>query len=192
MKKCCVVLLVLYCGLIGCAKNFNQFVSPKLHPQVLNSKLKSEELDLSQNGNCPGTLPLNVVNMETRVERYLINTTHPTGDWYITPKVFTGHVARYMEEKLVESKLKVDKVRGKKILVFMEGIKIKNSKGGWGVHAYAQFRIQIPEIDHARVYSGDADSPMGDYAVAYAVGIAVMQFLNDPVFQKYVRCQGER
>lgn len=96
-----------------------------------------------------------------------------------------------MEEKLLESKLNVDKVRGKKILVSMEGIKTENSKGGWGLHAYAQFRIQIPEIDHTRVYSGDADSPMGDYAVAYAVGTAVMQFLNDPVFQKYVRCQGE-
>lgn len=190
-KKSGIVIMIVCLALIGCAKNFNQFVDSKLNPDLLNQKLEIEIIDLSKDGKCPGTLPLSMVNIEKRTDKYKLRD-HPSGDWYVKPKGFTDRVAVYIEAKLIESKIEVDRKQGKQILISMEDVKAEDAKGGWSVHAIAKFKIQIPEISYVRVYSGDEQSPLGDYAVAYAVGNAVQQFLQDPVFQQFVQCRPEK
>jgi hypothetical protein len=174
------------CLLMGCASvNFNTRVDKKLDTEYLNEKLGTEKIDLSIDGMCPGTLPLKVVNVETRDERYVIYDVMGV-TWYLIPKGFTDHVARYIAEKLIESKLTIDKESGKEIDVSMQEVK---AEGNWSLEATSKFEIHIPEINYTRIYSGVEGSGMGDYAVAYSVHLAVMKFLNDPVFQKYVQCR---
>ena len=187
-KKFGIVIIIVCWALLGCAKNFNQFVDKKLNPDLLNQKLQIEIIDLSKNGQCPGTLRLRMVNIEKRTDKYKLRD-HPSGEWYVKPKGFTGRVAVYIEAKLVESKIEVDREKGKQILISMEDVKAEDAKGGWSVRAIAKFKLQIPEIEYVRIYGGDQQSPMGDYAFAYAVGNAVQQFLQDPVFQQYVQCR---
>jgi hypothetical protein len=174
------------CLLMGCASvNFNTRVDKKLDTEYLNEKLGTEKIDLSIDGMCPGTLPLKVVNVETRDERYVIYDVMGV-TWYLIPNGFTDHVARYIAEKLIESKLTIDKESGKEIDVSMQEVK---AEGNWSLEATSKFEIHIPEINYTRIYSGVEGSGMGDYAVAYSVHLAVMKFLNDPVFQKYVQCR---
>jgi hypothetical protein len=190
MKKFGIVLLAACWLMFGCAKNFTQFIDRELSPDLLNKKLETEIIDLSKNGQCPGTLQLQIVNVEQRTDKYKLRN-HPTGAWYVKPKEFIDRVAVYIEAKLVESKIEVVRKQGKQILISMEDIKAEDAKGGWSVRAIAKLRIQIPQINYERIYSGEEQSPMGNYAVAYAVGIAVQQFLQDPIFQKYVHCRSE-
>ena len=181
-----VILLIAGYILTGCmTTNFNPLVDKRLDTEYLNEKLETGEIDLSTNGMCPGTLPLMVVNVEKRDKRYDIYDVMGTV-WYIIPNGFTDHVIRYIEEKLVESKLTIDKESGKEIDVSIEEVK---AEGDWTLEATSRLKIYIPEIDYTNIYSAVEGSGLGDYAVAYTVHIAVMKFLNDPVFQKYVQCR---
>ncbi len=181
-----IILIIAGYLVTGClSKNFNPLVDNKLNTKYLNEKLETGKIDLATNGMCPGTLPLMVVNVEKRDERYTIYDVMGSV-WYIIPKGFTDHVVRYIEEKLVESKLTIDKESGKEIDVSIEEIK---AEGEWTLEATSRLKIYIPEIDYTKIYSAVEGSGLGDYAVAYTIHMAVMKFLNDPVFQKYVQCR---
>ena len=83
----------------------------------------------------------------------------------------------------------VDREKGRQILISLEDITATDEKDGWSVRAITSIKVQIPEINYVQIYTGDQQSPLGDYAVAYAVGDIVQQFLHDPVFQRYVQCR---
>jgi len=125
---------------MGCVSiNFNPRVDKKLDTEYLNEKLETEKIDLSINGMCPGTLPLKVVNVETRDKRYVIYDVMGS-TWYLIPNGFTDHVARYIEEKLIESKLTIDKESGKEIDVSIEEVKAELAR--------LDEQIEIAELTH--------------------------------------------
>ena len=87
MNRIGFVSVIVCLVLIGCAKNFNQFVDRKLEPELLYNKMRIDKIDLSKKGQCPGTLKLRMINTETRTAKHKLRD-HPTGEWYVKPKGF--------------------------------------------------------------------------------------------------------
>jgi len=51
-----------------------------------------------------------------------------------------------------------------------------------------KLKIEIPEINYSKVYEGSESSVFSQNAIAFSTHLAVMDFLQDPVFQKYIKC----
>ncbi len=182
-----IVCIVMISFLNGCAGiNATRNISNLLIPEDLNYKMETPIIDLSIDGKCPGTRSINVINSETRIEKYCINDTMGCR-WYIIPKDFTDYVVKYTEDKLIESNVTVDEGAGDKILVSLE--EVKAIEGMWSFGSSSKIKIQIPEITYTQIYNGDSGSGLGFHAVAYAIHVSIDEFINDSVFQDYIKCQ---
>lgn len=196
-----IIWIVLGILLIGCARNLNEYhgrafkgVDNVLNSENLNAYLKTQKIDLSVNGKCPGTLPLNVINAETRNERHEVLSEFGYRH-YIIPNEFTDSIVRYIEEMLLESKLAIDEELGRKIYVSINEVKLEFGKTyyyGIGLYhtfeAHANLKIDIQEINYSQIYSGKEGGATPGNAAAYAIHYAVIDFLHDPVFQKHIKC----
>ena len=180
-----IVPIVLFCFLFGCAINVTHRVRDKLDLKNLNSKLETQTIDLSADGKCPGTRPLKVVNAEKRTDKLCVNDAMNC-KWYVIPKDMTDAVVKHLENRLIESNLKVGEDYDNKILVSLE--EIKAIEGVWSFGSSSKIKIQIPDIDYARTYTGESGSGLGFHAVAYAIHLSIDNFITDPVFQDYVKC----
>jgi hypothetical protein len=171
----------------SCTRNVNvtKDINNKLSSEIINSKLEYQKIDLSLESKCSTTTPLNVINSETRQDKYIIFESGPMV-CHIVPIEFIDNVVKYTNERLVESNLILTNNLGKKIYISLEEVKVE---GGFVKYGIVQLKIQIPEINYNRAYNGKDGSGMFDSAIAYATHHAVTAFINDPVFQKYVKCQ---
>ena len=169
----------------SCAFNATGPIAGKMDTTFLNYEMETPPIDLAAKGQCPGTKPLQVVNAETRIGEYCINDTMGCR-MHIIPKDFGKYVVEYMEEKFVESGLKVDPAATDTILVSIE--EVKAIEHGFTFGSRSAIKVEIPAIDHAKTYKGKSGSGLAYHAVAYAVHMSVVELLNDPVFQKYVTC----
>lgn len=182
---CLLLLTVIFSS---CAHNFTSPAGEKLDTASLNESHNTEPINLAAEGKCPGTLPLNVINKESRTERYIIYDSMGR-KFYIIPNEFTDYVVDYMEAKLRESNLTVDDAKGKEIHVSIEELSEKDAAAGFSLWAWVKLKITIPEIGYSQVYSGDDGSFNGYNAVAYAVHHAVQKFLEDETVQEYIQCR---
>ena len=177
--------LLLFFLLTGCGFNINSRIGPLLTPEYLDKQVSTESIDLSMDGQCPDvTLSVIPVNVETRTDKYRVYDTMVTH--YFRPKAFIDHAVDYMKKRMVQSNLVVDEQKGEKILVSLEEA---SSYGNWTLETNIKLKIEIPRIDYSQIYSGVEGSAYQQNASAYALHIAIMKFLKDPVFQKFVKCQ---
>ncbi len=168
--------------------NFTSEVGGLLEPEHLNYKMSTQTIDLSIEGKCPGTRSMNVINAEARTAQYCINDTMGCR-MYIIPRDFADYVVGYIEDKFIESHIKISADSGDKLLVSIE--KLKAIEHGFTFGSVSKIKIQIPAINYARTYRGASGSALGNHAAAYAVHLSVVGLINDPVFQKYVTCNDE-
>ena len=179
--------IVGFCMIAGCALNLSDIRHQLNHPTFLDEKTGTAKINLAENGQCPTvTLPVNPVNFETRTDKYVVcGTCKP--NQYLEPKEFIENTVQYLKKKLIESNLKVDEQSGKKILVSLE--EATSSSGVWSVETNVKLKIELPEINYSKIYSGVEGGHYPNHAIAYALHLAIHKFLNDPVFQIYVKCQ---
>ncbi len=180
----CLVCIALPIFLTSCATNAKRLVSRRLDPTDLAGRLGTRAMDLSIGAECPGTKSLRVVNGETRTDRYCIDQAMGCR-WYIIPKDFTNEIVAYIEKRLTESKIKA----GSDNTIIVSLVELKSQEGVWSFGSSCKIKIQIPEINYAQTYAGESGSGLGDLAAAYAIHLAVDNFLKDPVFQNYVKCR---
>jgi len=184
----CVVSLWLLVMRWGCgAMNHNagEPIQQLLNVNYMKYQLETERIDLSAGGNCPGTVPVKVVNAEKDARQHVFfeNAGH---DHYLLPIEFMGLVKRYMEKVFAESKLTVDAQKGRSILVSFEDAQVE----GWVVpEGTVKIKIEIPDINYVHTYTGIEGSGSAYHTVAYGVHLVVDQLIKDPVFQKFVQCQ---
>lgn len=178
------LMLSLSVGCAGMRHNAGQHMEKLLTLEFMNSKLETQPIDMSNGGNCPGTVPLKVVSVEKNSQQHVFfrNVLHKH---YVVPTEFMDQVATHFENKLVESKLTIDKQNGKAILVSLEEA---NVEGTIVPEGKLTIKIQIPDLDYARSYSTVEGSANAYYALAYCVHLAIEQFMKDPVFQQFVQC----
>jgi hypothetical protein len=169
----------------GCAIDLNPRLTDLLEPDYLNKKLGTETIDLSIDGNCPGTQPLKFVNVEKNNERHVVYDDFGANS-VITSQEFTNQTIKYTEKKVIESNLTIDNQSGKIINVSFGKIKVE---GFATFEANASMEFNIPEINYTKHFSAVEGSGLVDYAASYAVHLVVVEFLKDPVFQKYVQCR---
>jgi hypothetical protein len=158
-------------------------VSGVLDVLYMHEKMGTKRIDLSQNAKCPGTKVLNAINVETRVDKQVL--LEAQGEFYIIPRTLADSVATYINKKFVESGLAVDKEKGRIINVSIAEGKLEATHICRGS---IELKIEIPEINYSSVYEGIESSPDCSNALSYAIHLAVMDFLQDPVFQKYIKC----
>ena len=159
-------------------------VRKNLDVTYMHEQIGTKRIELSQNGKCPGTKVLNAINLETRNERSIL-LGDSLGDWYIIPRTLTDSAVSYINKKFIESGLKIDKEKGSKINVSLADIKIEPTHI---CRSSTKLKIEISEINYSNVYEGIESSPNCSNAIAYAIHLAVMDFLQDPIFQRYVKC----
>ena len=180
-----VLGLLLFSILSGCGFNINSHIGPLLTTEYLDKQVNTEAIDLSVDGQCPdGTLPVIPINVEKRKEKYRVYDTMVTH--YFRPNEFIDHVVEYMKKRMIQSNLVIDDQKGEKILVSLEEA---SSYGNWTLETNIKLKIEIPKINYSQIYSGVEGSAYQQNASAYALHIAIMKFLKDPVFQKFVKCQ---
>ena len=110
-----------------CCFNINRHIGPLLTTEYLDKQVKTEEIDLSVDGQCPdSTLPVIPVNVETRTEKYRVYDMMVTH--YFRPKEFIDHAVEYMKKRMIQSNLVIDEQKGEKILVSLEEA---SSYGNW-------------------------------------------------------------
>ena len=178
----CVALCIVSSG-CG-AMNFNQMISKRLDTEMLHSKLETQKTDLSVDSKCPDTRSLGVVNGESNTDQYCINNSMGGCRWYVIPKDFTNDIVKYIENRLRENNIKVGS--GSDIIVSLE--ELKSQEGVWTFGSDSKLKINVPEINYTRTYTGESGSPLGDYAAAYAIHLSVENFFKDPVIQGYLKC----
>ena len=150
----------------------------------MHSKLETKKSDLSADSKCSDTKSLKVVNGELKTDKYCIDEFMGCR-FFIIPKDFTNDIVKYIEERLAESNIKVGS--GSSIIVSIE--ELKSQEGFWTFGSSCEIKVNIPEIDYTQTYVGESGGPLGDYAAAYAIHLAVENFFKDPVFQNYLKCQ---
>ena len=179
---------VVFFMVAGCGGfNINSRIDPYLDPAQLEPETGTQTIDLNENGQCPSvTLIVNPENIETRKEKFLLGYDGPW-DHYLIPKEFIEMAVQYLEKKLIESNVKIDEQSGKKILVSLEDA--KTNIGMWTIATTVKLKIALPEINYSNIYTGAEGSVNQLRATAFALDLSINEFLNDPVFQKYVKCQ---
>ena len=181
-----IIGIAVFCLFVGCGFNINSHISPLLDPNYLNVKTGTAKINLAENGQCLSvTLPVDPVNIETRTEKHMVYDLGG-GNQYLEPKEFIDKAVEYLQKKLIESNLKVDKQSGRKILVSFEDA---TSTGWWSFGTTVKLKIDLPEINYSQIYSGYEGSGLQHHATAYALHLAIIEFINDPIFQKYVQCR---
>ena len=182
----CLIYVVFCVVLSGCgAINARQMVSERLDPEELNSKLETQTKDLSVDSKCKELRSLKVVNGESRTDEYCIDNAMGGCRWYIIPRDFTNEIVKYIENRLSASNIKIGS--GSDIIVFLE--ELKSQEGFWTFGSICKIKVQIVELNYTQTYIGESGGPLGDYAAAYAIHLAVENFLQDPVFQSYLKCR---
>lgn len=180
-----VIVLLLLPVIAGCSHNAGPQINGILTLDFMKYKLETKTIDLAIDGQCPGTLPLFVVNNETRTEPHVFLSagghTH-----YVMPIEFIDLVSRHLSEKLSESHIKMDGDKGRKILMSLEEAKVE---GTWVFEATVTIKVEIPDAGYAHSYSGVEGSPNGYHALCYAAHLAVNALIKDAAFQKFVQCR---
>jgi hypothetical protein len=181
----CLICIVLGILFSGCAStNVSQMVNRRLDPEMLNSKLDTQTIDLSIGSKCQETKSVKIANGESRTDEYCIDHLNGGCRWYIIPKDFTNDIVRYIENRLSAGNIKVGS--GSDIIVSLE--ELKSQEGFWTFGSSCKIKVQIPDINYTQTYVGESGGPLGDYAAAYAIHLAVENFLKDPVLQSYLKC----
>lgn len=178
-----ILLLILT---TSCAHNAANHVPDFLVTEDQNYSNETAPIDLTVDAQCPGARPIQIINKETRTEQYVYgnNLGH---EFYIIPEQFNEYIVKYMEENLVESGLTIDKETGREIHVAIEEVKeVTNAFNFW---ASIKLKITIPDIEYTKIYFGENGSGHAYKAVSYAIHLAVMKFIEDPIVQNYIRCQ---
>jgi hypothetical protein len=150
----------------------------------MNDKLGTEVVSLSNQGQCPGTRPFRVVNVETDTDKHIflrvVGHKH-----YLIPKTFCDLVKSHLEVKLVESGLTLDETDGSVIQVSFEAAEVV---GSMVPEATATLRFEIPEIGYSQTFTAVEGSANGLNALAYTVHLAIDQFVKDPAFTAFATC----
>gem|GEM_PF-3763895 len=183
-----VITSIVLCSFFTGCINFTRQIGRLMHLENLNYEMETRIIDLSSQGQCPGTRSLRVVNAETRTEKYCINDMMGCR-MHIIPRDFADYVVKYTEDKLHESNIKTTDQSVERILVSLE--EVKAIEHGFTFGSLSKIKIEIPSIDYTQTYIGESGSGLGDHAVAYAIHLSVVALLNDPVFQKYVTCNDQ-
>jgi hypothetical protein len=178
-----LICLILCFVLSGCASNVNKMISKRLDPELMRSKLETKKTDLSADSKCSDTKSFRVVNGELKTGKYCIDEFMGCR-MSIIPKDFTNDIVKYIEKRLVESNIRVGS--GSDIIISLE--ELKSQEGFWTFGSSCKIKVNIPEIDYTQNYVGESGGPLGDYAAAYAIHLAVENFFKDPVFQNYLKC----
>ena len=180
-----VISMGLFATLLtGCAYNITNRLPTVFETEYLNSKTSVKPIDLQSAGRCPGARTLHVVNKESRTDKYTVYSVAGT-IYKIVPTEYVHLVAQYMENRLRESNVPVDKRTGNEIDVWMEEV---HADGGWTFGCNVKLKISIPEIGYTNVYSGYEGSGVIMNAIGYATNLAIAEFFKDPVVVKYIQC----
>ncbi len=183
-----VISMGLFASLLsGCAHNISSRLPDVFETKYLNSQTNVMPVDLQSAGQCPGARTLFVVNKDSRTDIYTVYSVAGTS-YTIVPTEYVSLVARYIEDKLRESNVPVDKGTGKEIDVWMEEV---HADGAWSFGCNVKLKISIPEIGYTHVYSGYEGSGIIMNAIGYATNLAIAEFLKDPVVEKYIQCLDE-
>ncbi len=177
----CVVLSIF---LSGCATNASQMVSKRLDPEMLNRKLGTQTIDLSIDSKCPETKSVRVVNGESRTDEYCIDHVMGGCWWYVIPRDFTNDIVKYIDNRLSAGNIKIGS--GSDIIVSLE--ELQSQEGVWTFGSICKIKVKIFETNYTQTYVGESGGPLGDYAAAYAIHLAVENFFKDPVVQSYLKC----
>jgi len=179
----CISFCIVF--LSGCSMNLGPMVSNRLDREVMNNKLETKTIDLSDGSKCSDVKNVRLINGESRTDEYCINYSMGGCRFYVTPKDFAYEIISYLDKMLNASNIKVGS--GSDIIVSIEDL--KSQEGVWSFGSSCKIQIQIPEINYTQTYIGESGSGLGDLAAAYAIHLAVDNFFKDPVFQRYVKCQ---
>ena len=125
--RSCLSCLVLCILLSGCAMNAGQMISKRLDPEMLNSKLGTQTIDLSLDSKCPETKSVKVANGESRTEEYCIDYAMGGCRLHIIPRDFMNDIVKYIENRLSASNIKVGS--GSDIIVSLEELKSRKVFG---------------------------------------------------------------
>ena len=138
----------------------------------------TKPVDLKNNGLCPGVKKLNIINNETNTDKEKVKRA-----MYMIPKEICQSTVDYTETILGESGVVIDRASGNDIMVSVKEITIQSV---WTFTAIVKLKIEIPHINYTQIYTGEQGSGRPHNAVGYALHLAVMEFLNDPTFQKTI------
>lgn len=187
MRNLGISVVLLSFLAISCAMNITSKLPPIFNNRYLNNKTSVQPIDLSPGAQCPGTKVVHVVNKESRAEPYTVYSVSGTV-YRLIPTEYTQIVARYMEDKLRESNVKVDEQKGKEIGVWMEEV---HANGFWTFDCNVKLKVNIPEIGYTKTFSGFEGGEFIENVIGYATNLAVNEFLKDPVVQNYLQCTEE-
>lgn len=179
----CLLALTWSCGAMW--HDARLPVKDLLDLEFMNDKLGTTALDLSREGQCPGTRPLKLMNVTQDTEQYIVlrSVGHKH---YVIPQAFTEVIKGHVEAKLIESQLKIDATAGGVIHLSFEEAQVE---GSMVPEATVRLRFEIPKLNYSQVYTGIEGSASGYHALAYGIHLAIDKFIKDPVFQKYVTCR---
>lgn len=172
---------------ISCAQNITSKLPSIFDKSYLNDKTSVQPIDLSSGARCPGTKVLHVVSKELRTEPYTVYSVSGT-IYRLIPAEYTRIVSQYMEDKLRESNVIINEQTGREIEIWMEEV---HADGFWTFGCNVKLKVNIPEIDYTKVYAGYEGGEFIDNVIGYATNLALVEFIKDPVVQKYIKCTEE-
>lgn len=182
-----ISMVLFLLPLVSCAQNITAKLPSIFDRSYLNYKTSVQPIDLSLGARCPGTKVLHVVSKELRMEPYTVYSVSGT-IYRLIPAEYTRIVSQYMEDKLRESNVKIDEQTGREIDVWMEEV---HADGFWAFGCNVKLKINIQEIGYTKVYAGYEGGEFIDNVIGYATNLALVEFIKDPVVQKYIQCTEE-
>ena len=183
----CINTIIFASLLSSCASNITYHLPEFFDKEYLNYKTSVKPIDLMADNYCPATRALHVIGKDMRNNPYTVYSNAGVA-YTITPSDYTIMVAEYMEDKLRESNLQVNEITGDEIHIWMEAV---HADGTFTFGCDVQLRISIPDINYTNIYIGHEGGPIIMNAIGYATNLAINNFLEDPVVQKYLKCQND-
>lgn len=189
MKRLLITFIgfaIIIFTLTSCAFNFTKNIANELQPVNLYESYNTKPLNLGTRSKCPLPPSINIVNMETRDENYLMN--RGITKLYINPKELTNYIVDYMKDAFEKCMVKIDANSTKTIQVSMK--KAEFTQGLWAQGAYIQLKIDIPEKQYTEVYEA-TDNAYNSVmrAMAYAIHATTWKIIADPIIQDYILCR---
>jgi hypothetical protein len=162
-------------------------IADKLEPTVLYEAYRTKSINLEARSKCTLPLSVNIINMETRDESYLVHNRGPSS-WYINPKDLTRHIVNYMKDAFDKCKVIIEDNSTNVIQVSLKEAEIKLAV--WTIGADIKLKIDIPEKQYTVIFEAEDWTPTyGSTAMAYAIHAATWKVITDPFIQDYILCK---
>lgn len=172
--------------LIGCTVHCIKDISERLDVDELNQSYNVIPADLSLNSKCVKRPSVRIVNLENRVEDFVV-LENPPWTGVVSPKDMMDSIRSYLGKSFNESKINLDENSSK--LIQIKLIDLKSIAGVWSFGSYFKMELSIPEIGYKKIYESKDNAVYGYTAHAYAIHGVARQVIDDKSIQNYILCR---